>query len=152
MNLRKAAVTLAMGGAALTLVGVGVGASFTDMATATENISVGTFALQLSATQSGVTVVNDHTITYSAPLITSSTGTAPMAFTVKDNGTIAMTSVTITAALTGDSSITSLAVPAPFSLAPGASQVVNVGLTWTNLVNADLGQGATVTYTISAIG
>ncbi len=153
MNLRKAAVTLAMGGAALTLIGVGVGASFTDSATATENISVGTFALQLSSTQAGVNVVNDHTITYTVPTLTSSAaGSAPLAFSVKDNGTIPMSSVTITAVVTGDGNFTSIAPPAAFPLAAGASQLVNVGLQWGSLSNSDLGQSATVTYTIAAVG
>ncbi|MGA8417544.1 MAG: hypothetical protein WB808_13125 [Candidatus Dormiibacterota bacterium] len=154
MNLRKAAVTLAMGGAALTLVGVGVGASFTDSATATENISVGTFGIQLNPVTAGMTVIDSHHIALTIPALQSSAaGSAPMVFTVTNTGTIPAT-ITVTAgAVSGDSNFTAIAGPTAFVVNGSATSAnVSVGLSWPVLSNADLGASATVVYTISAVG
>ena len=47
---------------------------------------------------------------------------------------------------------TSIAPPAAFPLSAGASQLVNVGLQWTELSNANLGENISIVYSISATG
>ena len=51
MKLGRIITTMAIGGAALALIGTGVASSFTDSATASENISVGTL---------GITITSSH--------------------------------------------------------------------------------------------
>ena len=49
MNLRKVAGLLVAGGLMVGLLGAGVGAQFTDSATATANVAVGTFGMSITA-------------------------------------------------------------------------------------------------------
>jgi hypothetical protein len=66
INLKKTAVVISAAGLSLGLVGMGVGTSFTDGGIATENISVGNFAITLTSTTTGAVVVNSgngvHTV------------------------------------------------------------------------------------------
>ncbi len=151
---KRTALFLATGAGALGLIGAGVGASFTASATANEGISVGTFGLQIvSTTTSGAVISGDGlSITYTAPTLQSSAaGSAPLTFVVKDTGSIPASNVHIVAsAVTGNSNFSTMAVPADFALAAGGTNSVTVGLQWVALGNGDLGQSASITYTITA--
>lgn len=151
---RKIATIVAAGGLGLGLLGAGVGASFTDGATASQNVNVGTFGIQVSSTTPGaVTSTDGKTVTMTVPAIQgSAAGAAPLVFTVKDVGTAPAT-VTVVATKTGDATFTdSLVNPGAVVIAPGATHDYNGGLAWPQLGNADLSQTATVTYAISATG
>jgi predicted ribosomally synthesized peptide with SipW-like signal peptide len=150
MSTRRIAIFLASGGAALALIGTGVAASFTDSATATANIKVGTFGIAISST-TPTAVISGKTVTLNCPdIATSAAGSCALNFTVTNTGTIPA-SVTVVA--------TSLS--APFSdmfVNPGAETLgasgftYNGGIQWTTLSNANLGQSVTITYTINAVG
>ena len=155
--LRTAAVLLAAGGLGFGLVGAGVRASFSDSATATENIHVGTFGISVSSATPGAVVVNAggvHTVTYTAADIQSSAAaSAPLAFTVTSTGTIPATiHVVKGAAPAAPFSDLMLANPADVILGNGAHQDYAGGIAWTELFNANQSQSVTVTYTISAVG
>ncbi len=153
MNLKRTILFLATGGAAIGLIGAGVGATFTDSATATENISVGTFGIALSTTTVGAVVVDSHHVTFTCPTILSSApGSCPLSFTVTSTGSIPAT-VTVSSVVTGDSSFTNSMVGGGTPVLLSSPHTYSGGLQWTNpLTNADLGQSASITYTISATG
>ena len=71
MNLRKTAGLLAAAGLVVGLLGSGVGASFFDQDTGTENISVGTFACKIVEPSDGTISGDQKSVTYNAPQITS---------------------------------------------------------------------------------
>ena len=156
MSPKKIAGIVAAAGLSLGLVGMGVGASFTDSGSATENISVGTFGISLSSATPGAVVVNNgngvHTVTdVVTPAIQSSVaGSAPLAFVVTSTGSIPAV-VRVTATVTGSPSFTdALGTQAAVTLGGvGQAHTYNGGLQWPVLSNADLGQTAQVVYTIS---
>lgn len=159
MSLRKIAGLLAAFGLALGLIGGGVGAAFTDTATAAQSITVATLSCQISAASGpgSFSGIGSHTLSYTAPLITASTGSAPFSFTVQNNGGIPE-AVSVSA---GPISELPSYVVGPFSApAPvptGATVLANngdtvaytAGLSWAGLTNADMGQTVSVTYTVS---
>ena len=152
---RKIAALLATAGLALSMVGVGLSATFSDSGVVSQSVSVGTFAIELDSTASNAVVSTDKkSITFAAPAIThSGASSAPMPFTVKNVGSIGL-AVTISADLTGASPRFSAVAlnGAENFIAPGASLDFVGGLSWTELTNDDLGRAVTVTYTISAQG
>ncbi len=153
MSLRKVAGLLMAFGLAVGLIGAGVGASFTDSATAVANINVGTFGISIDSTTPNAVVSNaNHTVTCpTVSIMSSAAATAPCEFTVTSTGTINPT-ITITAttpASLGTNAVTSLlAIPTPFVLT--TPQSFNGGLSWGVLDNTALGQSSSITYTISA--
>ncbi len=69
MNLRQIATGLVAAGMTLGLIGAGVAATYTDTATAQENVTyVGSFGCQLDSTTQGAVVSTDHhTVTFQEP-------------------------------------------------------------------------------------
>src|SRR5664280_839827 len=156
MSLRKTVGLLTGFALAVGLIGAGVSASFTDSVTAQENINVGTFSCGITATsaggQLGAPGANGyaHSVTYTAPTIMKSDpGSAPFSFTVLNVGSIPdVLTVATSPVLSTPWSI--IGAPfAPVALASGASNVYNTGVSWTELVNAQLGAHFTVTWTVS---
>jgi hypothetical protein len=133
------------------LIGAGVGANFTDSATAVANISVGTFNVDVSTTVTGCTVVDGTSVTCTLPTIQSSVaGTAAFPFTITSTGSIpANITVAVTTAPAAPFT-DALGVVTPFTLTQGQSHLFNGGLSWPELVNAQLGMSTSITYTISA--
>ena len=149
--MRKTAAIIAVFALSLGLLGAGLSAQFSDSATATTSIHVGTFAIQIVAPSDGVIAADGKSVTYSCPDIQSSVpASCALNFTVKDVGTIAASNVTVTAAIAGDGAQFSAVAVAPFTLAAGGTHAVAGGISWTELGNGNLGQTVTVTYTISA--
>ena len=149
MTLRKTAALLATIGIMAGLIGSGVGASFFDSVTASENISVGTFECLIVPPSDGVIAGDGKSVSYDAPEITSSApGSAPFSFTVQNTGSIdAMLSVSVSPVGAPFSSI-----GAPFDdahVVAGATHLYNAGLQWGELTNANLGTSGTITYTVS---
>lgn len=151
MSLRKVAGLLMAFGLVVGLVGAGVGANFTDSASAVANISVGTFGIAVSA-PGGVVTNSGHTVTLTCATIQSSAaGSCPIDFTVTTTGTIPAT-------VTVSSSDGFVAPWSDMFVNPGVQTIVGSGGTytyhggikWTELSNADLNTAHTVTYTISA--
>jgi predicted ribosomally synthesized peptide with SipW-like signal peptide len=160
LGLKEAAVMLAAGGLGVGLIGSGVRAAFTDSATATESVSVGTMGITVTSSTPGAVVVNTgnqgtHTVTFTCPTINSSAmGSCPLDFKVTNSGTM---SETVTVASNGGSP----AFAAPWSdnftnpgaqvlATAGASYDYTGGIAWSALGNSDLGSAHSVTYTISA--
>jgi len=147
MNTRRFATLLATAGLSLTLIGAGLGATFTDSATAGMTVEVGTFNIDITSAQG--TVVG-NTVTYTVPTIQSSAaGSAPFTFTVTSTGSIPA-QIHVTATSPAAPFVDMLPLVADFTLNQGESHVFNAGLSWPELFNADLGMSTTVTYTISA--
>jgi hypothetical protein len=155
MSLRKLAGLAGGFALAVGLIGAGVGASFTDLVTAKQNINVGTFSCGITTATTGATLGaidtlgNAHTVSYTAPTIMSSApGSAPFSFTVKNTGSIPDVLTVATSPVGAPWSV----INAPFAavpLASGASNVFNTGISWTALNNSDLGTSAAVTWTVN---
>lgn len=150
MRTRKVAMLAALAALALLLAGAGLRAAFTDSATATQNVSVGTFNIDVTAPAPAVVDLAAGTVTLdSGTLLSSAAGSRPFAFTVTSTGSIPV-SVTVAAS----------ALPAPFSdlltdvgpvlLAQNESHVFNGGIAWTELGNPNIGQNVSIVYTITA--
>jgi hypothetical protein len=153
MTLRKAAGLLAVSGLLVGLLGSGVGASFLDAVTGTENINVGSFQCIITGSTQGTVSGDNKSVTYNVPQITSSAGSAPFDFTVTNNGTIPMGLSVSAPAWAGnlDGSFSGIApAVAPSAiLAPGASATVSTGIQWTGLDNNDLGDSGSATWTVT---
>jgi hypothetical protein len=157
MALRKVAGLLIAFGLVVGLMGAGVGATFTDSATAVANINVGTFGIQITSSTTGAVIDSSagqlggwtHSVTYSCPTIQSSAaGTCPLEFTITNMGSMPAT-ITIVAS-TPAAPFTAVAITAVSPLAAGAHTDYNGGISWPTLGNANLGQSTSVTYTITA--
>jgi hypothetical protein len=133
------------------LIGAGVGANFTDSATAVANISVGTFNVDISTTVPGAVTVDGTSVTITCPTIQSSVaGTCAFPFTITSTGTIpANISIAVTIAPAAPFT-DALGAVAPFVLTQGQSHLFNGGLAWPELTNTQLGMSFSITYTISA--
>jgi hypothetical protein len=153
VNLRKTAGLLAAAGLVVGLLGSGVGASFFDQVTGTENISVGTFSCIIVNPSNGTIAGDQKSVTYTAPAITSSSaGNAPFSFTVQNTGSIAQVLSVAKTSQTGNLTPKFSDMPAsvtPASLAPGATALVSTGIQWTALDNSDLGRFGSMTWTVS---
>ncbi len=150
MSLRKIAVLLAAGGLAVGLIGGGVGAVFTDQVQAIQHISVGTFSCVISDGGGGVLSNNNKTVTFSTFNITSSAaGSDPIAFTVKNTGSIGDV-LTVSTTPVQNPPFSIIGMPfAAVPLAPGATHTYNTGVKWTALDNTNLGQQGDVTWTVN---
>jgi hypothetical protein len=154
MTLRRAAGLLAVSGLLVGLLGSGVGASFLDAVTGTENINVGSFQCIITGSTQGTVSGDNKSVTYTAPTITSSApDSAPFDFTVKNDGTIPM-ALSVSGPVWGgnlDGSFSGIApTVAPSAiLAPGASATVSTGIQWTALDSNDLGDSGSATWTVS---
>jgi hypothetical protein len=152
MRTRKIAMLLATSGASLALIGAGLGASFSDNGTVTENAEVGTFGIELSTATPGAVVSPDkHTVTFTSPqLLSSAPGQALLQFTVTQVGSIPAT-IAVTQTTLPDPFSSLLASPVPeVLLHQGESHVYDAGIAWTELGNANLGQTASITYAVAA--
>jgi len=158
LGIKAAAVMLAAGGLGVGLIGSGVRAAFTDSATATESVNVGTMGILIASSTSGAVVVNSgpvnggtHTVTYAAPTIQSSVaGSSPLDFKVTNNGSMSI----VVTVVSSDGFVAPWADnftnPGPQTLAAGASYDYTGGIKWSTLGNSDLGSSHSVTYTITA--
>ena len=148
MNYRKIAGLLMAAGLVVGMFGSGVGAAFTDSVLAIQNIKVGTFGCTISSTTPTALVSNGgKTVTYNAPdIMGSAAGNSPFSFTVTSTGNIpVLVHLTQT---TPVAPFTSMLAPQPdVALAALASTTYAAGLQWPELVAADLGKAATITYT-----
>ena len=153
MTLRKSAGLLAVAGLLVGLLGSGVGATFVDSLTATENISVGTFQCIITDSTQGTVSGDNKSVTYNAPVITSSApGSAPFDFTVKNNGTIPMALSVSVAGPTGSLDSDFSDIPATLSdtfLNAGETSVVSTGIQWDELEADDLGGSGSMIWTVS---
>ena len=146
MKLGRTITTVAVGGAALALIGAGVASTFTDSGSATEKISVGTFGCALSSTDPSVNIVG-NSISITLPTILSSqAGSETAPFTLTSTGSIPAYA-TWSASQTGNLSgrFTPLAAPAAAALT--APENATGGFSWTELQSADLGTSGAVVYT-----
>jgi predicted ribosomally synthesized peptide with SipW-like signal peptide len=154
MRLSKVAILLATAGMSLALIGAGLSAAFTDSGTVTQDVEIGSFGIALSTTSGGCVVNDAHSITCTAPQITSSApGSAPIAFTMTATGDIpANVDVTTTwnPPQTGPWSSLPLTPPGPYSVALGAPVTVSAGLQWGELGPSELGDVVSVTYALAA--
>jgi predicted ribosomally synthesized peptide with SipW-like signal peptide len=157
MRGRKLAERLAILGLALSLIGAGLFASFSDRGTAQQDADVGTFGIELSSQTSGAVVSADKkSITYTTPTIMASApNESPLAFTVKSTGSIpALIRLTQSgSALDAPFSSTLGTGPNPvedFTLHQGDTRAFNAGIAWSELQNPDLGKAVSLTYTIDA--
>jgi hypothetical protein len=149
MSVRKIAVLLAAGGLAVGLVGGGVGAVFHNAVTATENISVGTFACQIVAPADGTIAGDGQSVTYTAPMIMSSApGKDPFTFTVKNTGDIPQRLTVTTSSVSAPFSVVGYPF-APEPLAPNAAYTYNTGVQWTELGQVNAGTSGSVTWTVN---
>ncbi len=147
--MRKIATLLVALGLTLGLLGAGISATFTDTATGTMTVSVGTFNIDLSSSTPGAVVSGGNISFTVATLQSSAPGSAPFVFTVTSTGSIpALIHVTATTPAAPFSDV--LGPVADFTLTQGQTHVFNAGLSWPELFNGDLGKSATVTYTVSA--
>jgi hypothetical protein len=142
-------------GLAFVLIGGGAGAVFTDavMAATTDNALSCVIS---DATSPGTTGIGTHTVTYAAPLITSSTGSSSFSFTVQNNGSIPET-VSVTAGALGGPAATVAKFTAAAVTSAGSTTLAGTGdtvaytagLSWAGLVNGDTGATVSITYTVN---
>ena len=153
VSVRKAASVLMVGGLVFSLLGSGVGASFTDSVTAALKINVGTFSCAITNATAGTIAPDGKSVEYDAPAIMSSAaGQSPMSFTVQNSGSIPAV-LTITPAFSAsvpDGLFSDmLTVPAPVALAALGTTTYNGGIQWNNLGTANLGEAVSVLYTVN---
>ena len=148
LSPRKIAGLLMAAGLVVGMFGSGVGAAFTDSVLAIQNIKVGTFGCTISSTTPNAVVSNaGKTVTYNAPdIMGSAAGNSPFSFTVTSTGNIPVNvHLTQTTPVAPFTSI--LVNPADVVLPAGQNTTYAAGLQWPELVTADLGKAATITYT-----
>lgn len=152
MTLRKAAAFLAAFALTVGLIGAGVGASYSDSATAQQNVSVGTFGIEVASTVPGAVVSPDkHSVTFAAPMIVSSAASGvQFPFTVKSTGSVPV-NITISQTLPLAPFTSLLMSPVTnVLLGQGETHEYLGGLQWPMLVNADLAKVTGITYTAAA--
>lgn len=139
-------------GLALIAMGSGVGAAFTDTATANARIAIGTFGCTLSSTDGNVIISNNgHTADVTLPTIQGSApGTEKAPLTVTNTGSIPL-AVNWTVTQVGTTSVTALPVASGLAINSGNHRTYDIGFSWNELHNSDLGQGGTVTYSASCV-
>ncbi len=148
---RKIAMVLASMALGVSLIGVGVNASFTSAATATDKIQVGQFGVQISSTTPGA-VLSGNTITLNGATIQSSAaGSQPLEFTITNTGTMpALLHVASSDGMVAPFSDMLSPVPGDVTIPVGGHQDYNGGIQWGALGNAQLGQAVSITYTVTA--
>lgn len=154
MKTRRFATLLATAGLSLTLIGAGLNATFTDSGSVGQQVTVGTFGIDLSSTTPGAVVSPDGTsITFTAPTILSSAASsAPLSFTVTSTGSIPAVIQISQSALAAPWSSLLVEPVADVTLSGvGQSHTYNAGLAWSELFPEHLGTMVSITYTIDAI-
>ena len=149
MKLGRTITTLAVGGAALALIGAGVASTFTASGTATEKISVGTFGCTLSSTDPSANISGNSVSVTLPTILSSQAGSETAPFTLTSTGSIPAYA-TWTASQTGNlsSRFTPLAAPAAATLpTSGSHEDATGGFSWTALTSDDLGTSGAVVYT-----
>jgi predicted ribosomally synthesized peptide with SipW-like signal peptide len=150
VSLRKAAALLGTLAVAVSLIGAGVSATFTDQVTAQEDINVGTFECRITepVTPGAIIAGDAKSVTYTAPTIMSSDpGSAPFMFTVANTGSIPAVLTVTTSSVSAPFSV--IGYPfAPIALAYPGTYTYNTGVQWTELSNDNLGQSGSVTWTV----
>lgn len=152
MTLRRLAAVFAALALTVGLIGAGVGASYSDSASAQQNVSIGTFGIEVSSTVPGAVVSPDkHSVTFAAPMIVSSAASSvQFPFTVKSTGSVPVNvKISQTAPL---APFTSLLVAPVQDVLLGQNETHDYmgGLQWPMLVNADLAKVTGITYTAAA--
>lgn len=152
MKLRKIAALFVAAGLAFGLVGAGIGATFNDTATGIGVIRIGTFGVEISG---GVQSDNNHTVTFTCPLVVSSdAGRCEHDFTIHNVGTIpAHVVITLTATTNGADGLSAGwggIMASPTTIAAGAGSTFVGGLYWPVLTNDDLGDVVTFSYHVVA--
>jgi predicted ribosomally synthesized peptide with SipW-like signal peptide len=146
MRTRKIAALIGIAALALGLTGAGLYAAFTDEATATQSVSVGTFNTDAPAV---VDLVAGTVTLDSGTLLSSAPGSKPFTFTVTSTGTIPV-SVTVAASALSAPFSDMLTDVGPVLLAQGESHVFGGGIAWTELFNENISQNVSIMYTITA--
>ncbi len=152
MTLRRLAAVVAALALTVGLIGAGVGASYSDSASAQQNVSIGTFGIEISSTVPGAVVSPDkHSVTFAAPMIVSSAASSvQFPFTVKSTGSVPVgIKISQTAPLAPFTSLL-VAPVADELLGQNATHEYMGGLQWPMLVNADLAKVTGITYTATA--
>ena len=149
MSLRKVAGLLGAFGLMIGLVGGGVSAAWADQVTAVEKITVGSFSCQMYQATTGAVISTDRkSVTFTtAKLMSSAPGSSSWYFRVRNYGTIPMV-------LTVEQTV--LAAPwsslltdfSAYTINANANHQYNVGVAWTELGNANIGQAVSITYTV----
>lgn len=152
MKTRKIASITAAVAVVLAMIGAGVYASWSENATASQNLEVGTFSMKIVAATDGAVIATDgKSVTYAVPEIRdSAAATAPFSFTVQSFGEIP---------IRVDANETT-APAAPFYGLPvvpdgdtvlheGEQVVFTAGIGWPELGWDELGDSTSVTYAIS---
>ncbi len=146
--MRKLATLLVALGLTFGLIGAGVAATFSDSVTATQNIEVGTLACEISHTTAGVISSNHKSVTYDAPkILSSAAASAPFTFTVQSTGDIPA-KLHVTQTTPGAPFTSILASPADVVLQQNDTHAYTAGLQWGPLGNDDMGDSASITYTV----
>lgn len=179
MGTRKLAALFAVAALAVTLVGAGVSATFTDQAVATQDINVGNMSLMLASSTPGAAVSPDgKTLTCPAVWVTKSHGDVSCNVYIYTVGNIVPDHVALKLGVTTNGAALSKFWVAPFfNATPGAWDMGYDGSTWTldtsngqtigvassfptdvtnwiswlNLTNSDYNKWVTVTYTLDAV-
>ena len=156
--MRKLMAMMAAFGLVLGLFGAGISATFTDSASATMTVQVGTFNINLSSAQGTVDCLPGTpgqtgvtcTVVYSpAEIQSSAAGSLPFVFTVTSTGTIPAL-IHVTATSPDAPFVDMLGAVSDFTLNQGENHVFSAGLSWPELFNGDLGDTTSITYTIAA--
>lgn len=151
MKTRRIASITAAVAVVLAMVGAGVYASWSESATATQNLQVGTFGLQIVEPSDGDIDPGGKSVTFTVPEIRdSAASSAPFSFTVESDGEIP---IRVDADMTTPPAAPFFGLPVvpdgDTVLHEGETVVFNAGIGWPELGWDELGDVTSVTYTIS---
>lgn len=149
--MRKSAMAgmLALMAISLGLIGWGVSATFTDSATATQTIHVGTMGIAITATDANGSVVGKTLTCHPSDILSSVAGSSTCGFKITNTGTIPA-NITL-AVSTPIAPFVSLQPPITVPVVvPAGGLTFTGGMSWPELFNADMNKTATITYTVSA--
>lgn len=180
MRTRKWAASLAVTALALGLIGAGVAATFTDAATATQQIGVGYMSIELRSSTPGATLSADGK-SLTCPTVTvvksmsSTPGSGQLGCNIQiiSTGAITPGRVNLSATTVGNIDLSKFWIDhspwAPNWNTGGSGGLFGLPLnggidfatsfpaqadefvSWANLTQVDMGTSATVTYTIEAV-
>jgi hypothetical protein len=132
MNLRKITALVVAAGLALSLIGAGVGATFTATTTPYQHITVGGMVI----TAAPAACPDIH--------VTTSSGSESCTLTLTSTGDIMPTSFSMTPSISG----TSLSEPGLWTISDGTGQYTDLA-TLAKFAYGSFTSGGTVTYTIT---
>lgn len=180
MDSRKFVALFGTAALAVTMVGAGISAQFTDQASARQDINVGSLSIVLDSSTPGSTGSSDgKSLTCPTQWVHASTENAtPCVIIIRSNGTIPPSNVTLKASVESSSGLLenfyvgvqpltgtwggplagfywaqSLALVTPGTVVGTTTDVpssVEAQLYWNGLTNANFGQWVRVTYTVEA--